>query len=150
MITGLRDARTSEIGTYVTPKQIASLPQITRNFLSFADIAPGVVVESQGSQRKLRSGTQPAAGVNVFIDGIGQKDYVLRGGITGIPFARAGERVDVHCPVIARLRIAREDGLICLEVGAQRLELSLGPWAAKLVFDHALLVELSLHFPTAS
>lgn len=75
---------TSEIATYVSEKQIDALPQASRNFLAFADIVPGVVFNtgSDGST-SLRSGPQQAAGVNVFIDGVGQKDYVLKGGISG-------------------------------------------------------------------
>ncbi|HEX4971887.1 MAG TPA: carboxypeptidase-like regulatory domain-containing protein, partial [Steroidobacteraceae bacterium] len=40
--TQLFETRTSEIATYVTPKQIEALPQNSRNFLAFADIVPGV------------------------------------------------------------------------------------------------------------
>ncbi len=78
------DKQTSEVGTYVTTQQLARLPQVTRNFLSQADLAPGVNVEydSQGNV-KLRSGASARGAINVFIDGVGQKDYVLRGGTTG-------------------------------------------------------------------
>lgn len=78
------ETKTSEIATYVTNKQIESLPQGTRNFLAFADLAPGVAFETgnEGSTR-IRSGAQGANGINVYIDGVGQKDYVLRGGISG-------------------------------------------------------------------
>nr|MBA3486858.1 TonB-dependent receptor [Lysobacter sp.] len=31
----------------------------------------------------IRSGPQQSSGINVFIDGVGQKDFVLKGGITG-------------------------------------------------------------------
>ncbi|MFC3549662.1 TonB-dependent receptor domain-containing protein [Lysobacter cavernae] len=80
----LAEVKTSEIATYVTHKQIESLPQGTRNFLAFADLAPGVAFEtgSEGSTR-IKSGAQNANGINVYIDGVGQKDYVLRGGISG-------------------------------------------------------------------
>lgn len=78
------EVKTSEIATYVTTKQIESLPQGTRNFLAFADLAPGVQFETgnEGSTR-IRSGAQSSNGINVYIDGVGQKDYVLRGGISG-------------------------------------------------------------------
>ncbi|HZX76449.1 TonB-dependent receptor [Lysobacter sp.] len=78
------ETKTSEIATYVTNKQIESLPQGTRNFLAFADLAPGVAFETgnEGSTR-IKSGAQNANGINVYIDGVGQKDYVLRGGISG-------------------------------------------------------------------
>jgi hypothetical protein len=75
----------SEVGTYITPEQMQRIPQVTRNFLSFADQAPGVIVDynqNDGSV-SLRSGAQGASAVNVFIDGVSQKDYVLKGGISG-------------------------------------------------------------------
>lgn len=80
----LQETRTSEISTYISPKQIESLPQGSRNFLAFADTVPGVVfsTEADGST-KLRGGAQSSNGINVFIDGVGQKNYVLKGGITG-------------------------------------------------------------------
>jgi hypothetical protein len=85
-VTGVRlaETKTSEVATYVSNKQIEALPQSSRNFLAFADIVPGVVFStgSEGST-SLRSGAQLSNGINVFIDGVGQKDYVLKGGITG-------------------------------------------------------------------
>lgn len=80
----LLETKTSEIATYITPRQMERLPQVTRNFLAFADLAPGVqfVTNSDGSTR-LQGGAQAASGVNVFIDGVSQKNYVLQGGITG-------------------------------------------------------------------
>ena len=80
----VQDKDTSEVGTYVTTQQLQRLPQVTRNFLSQADLAPGVNVEydSQGNV-KLRSGASARDAINVFIDGVGQKDYVLRGGTSG-------------------------------------------------------------------
>ena len=83
-VAGARDNRTSEVGTNVSQAQIAALPQTTRNFLSFADLAPGVAFTTLGDgSTQLRSGAQSADGVNVYIDGVGQKNYVLKGGITG-------------------------------------------------------------------
>src|SRR5690606_13030811 len=38
----LAETRTSEVATYVSQKQIESLPQGTRNFLAFADTVPGM------------------------------------------------------------------------------------------------------------
>ncbi|ALN62087.1 tonB dependent receptor family protein [Lysobacter antibioticus] len=82
--TALVETRTSEIATYVSNKQIAALPQASRNFLAFADIVPGVQFKTgtEGST-SLRSGAQLSNGINVYVDGVGQKDYVLKGGITG-------------------------------------------------------------------
>ncbi len=78
------ETKTSEIATYVTSKQIDALPQNTRNFLAFADTAPGVqfITDASGNTR-VRSGAQSANAVNVFIDGVGQKNYVTTGGISG-------------------------------------------------------------------
>jgi hypothetical protein len=78
------EKKTSEVGTVVTQKEIQALPQITRNFLSFADLAPGVsfTTATDGST-KLQGGAQATTAVNVYIDGVGQKNYVLQGGITG-------------------------------------------------------------------
>jgi len=78
------ETRTSEIATYVTARQIDALPQNTRNFLAFADTAPGVqfITDASGNTR-VRSGAQSANAVNVFIDGVGQKNYVTTGGISG-------------------------------------------------------------------
>lgn len=82
--TQLFETKTSEIANYVSLKQIEALPQNSRNFLAFADIVPGVQFVSNGDgSTELRSGAQPSNGVNVFIDGVGQKDYVLRGGVSG-------------------------------------------------------------------
>lgn len=88
--TTLREARTSEVATYVTPKQIEALPQNSRNFLAFVDIVPGVqfATSADGATSEIRSGAQSANGVNVFIDGVGQKNYVLRGGVSGQTLTR--------------------------------------------------------------
>lgn len=80
----LVETKTSEVATYVTRKQIEALPQGSRNFLAFADIVPGVQFSTgNDGSTSLRSGAQLSNGINVFIDGVGQKDYVLKGGITG-------------------------------------------------------------------
>lgn len=80
----LMETRTSEIATYVSQKQIEALPQASRNFLAFADTVPGMIFEtSADGSAKLRGGAQSSNGINVFIDGVGQKNYVLRGGVSG-------------------------------------------------------------------
>ncbi|HKN77650.1 MAG TPA: TonB-dependent receptor, partial [Lysobacter sp.] len=79
-----QETRTSEVATYVTTQKIEALPQASRNFLSFADTVPGVMFEQTADgSTKLRSGAQNSNGVNVFIDGVGQKNYVLKGGVSG-------------------------------------------------------------------
>ncbi len=78
------ETRTSEVATYVSPRKIDALPQASRNFLAFADTVPGVIFETGlDDSTKLRSGAQNSNGINVFIDGVGQKNYVLKGGISG-------------------------------------------------------------------
>ena len=79
------ETRTSEVATYVTTRQIEALPQTTRNFLAFADTVPGMKFEQDPSSgsTKLRGGVQSANNINVYIDGVGQKNYVIKGGITG-------------------------------------------------------------------
>ncbi len=78
------ETRTSEVATYISNKQIEALPQNSRNFLAFADTVPGVqfITDASGNTR-LRSGAQSANAVNVFIDGVGQKNYVTTGGVSG-------------------------------------------------------------------
>ena len=78
------ETRTSEVATYVSAKQIEMLPQNSRNFLAFADTVPGMIFENNGSEARLRSGAQSANNINVFIDGVGQKNYVTPGGLTGM------------------------------------------------------------------
>ena len=94
-ITGRRllEVRTSEVGTTISQQQIESVPQMSRNFLEFADTVPGIVfqIDSKGST-SIKSGAQSADGVNVYIDGVGQKGYVRAGqsgqndGTQGNPF----------------------------------------------------------------
>jgi outer membrane receptor for ferrienterochelin and colicin len=82
--TAAVETKTSEIATYVTQKQIDALPQGSRNFLAFADTVPGMVFETGANgSAKLRSGGQNSNGINVYIDGVGQKSYVTQGGIGG-------------------------------------------------------------------
>jgi hypothetical protein len=82
--TSLTEVTTSEVGTVVSQRQIATVPQITRNFLEFADTVPGMVFTvQQNGNTSLQSGGQAPTAINVYIDGVGQKNYVLPGGITG-------------------------------------------------------------------
>jgi hypothetical protein len=85
-----RDVKNPEVGTNVSRAQIENLPQVSRNFLAFADLAPGVRfdVEQATGYGKLQSGAQNQDNVNVFIDGVGQKNYILRGGVTGLDASR--------------------------------------------------------------
>ncbi len=94
-VTGRRlaEVKTSEVGTTISLQQIESVPQMSRNFLEFADTVPGVVfqIDSKGST-SVKAGAQSADGINVYIDGVGQKGYVRAGqsgqndGTQGNPF----------------------------------------------------------------
>lgn len=86
VVTGarLRTMEGGEVGVNITTREIETLPQSNRNFLAFADLAPGVqfVTNDQG-QSRLQGGAQDSRTTNIFIDGVGQKDYVLKNGVTG-------------------------------------------------------------------
>ena len=80
----LVETKTSEMVTYVSQKQIELLPQNSRNFLAFADLVPGMAFStSNNGESQLRSGAQGSNNINVYIDGVGQKNYVTPGGLTG-------------------------------------------------------------------
>ncbi|MCJ8156436.1 TonB-dependent receptor domain-containing protein [Sphingomonas sp. LaA6.9] len=80
----IQTMQAGEIGANITERLIDQLPQTNRNFLAFADLAPGVAFITDGSgNSRLQGGAQGSNSVNVFIDGVGQKDYVLKNGITG-------------------------------------------------------------------
>jgi len=80
----LLEVKTSEVGSNISLRQIEVTPQITRNFLEFADAVPGVKfeVDAKGNTQ-IRSGTLNTGATNVYIDGVGQKNYVRPSGITG-------------------------------------------------------------------
>ena len=87
--TPLLDVKTSQVGGIVSQHQIQTLPQTTRNFLEFADIVPGMIFSIDPSgNTSLQGGAQSTSNVNVYIDGVGQKSYVM-GGISG-QFATQG------------------------------------------------------------
>jgi outer membrane receptor protein involved in Fe transport len=82
--TRLNEVRTSEVGGIVSLHDIDVTPQITRNFLEFADQVPGMVFTVDGKgNTSIRGGAQIDSNVNVYIDGVGMKDYVSNGGISG-------------------------------------------------------------------
>ena len=85
VVTGRRifEVRTSEVATNVTQQQINDLPQISRNFLNFAALAPGVVVQEGDTERTISAGGQPSVAINVFIDGQNQKATINDGGVAG-------------------------------------------------------------------
>ena len=88
--TPLLDVKTSQVGNTVSQHQIQTLPQTTRNFLEFADIVPGMIFTTNPSgNTSLQGGVQSPNAVNVYIDGVGQKSYVMGGGVSG-QFATQG------------------------------------------------------------
>lgn len=83
-VTGKRaDTMTSEVATDVTRAQIENLPQNSRNFLNFAQLAPGVRLSDDELNRSLSSGGMPARQTNVFIDGVSLKNNIIEGGVVG-------------------------------------------------------------------
>ncbi len=88
--TALQDVKTSEVGQTVSLHQIRVLPQVTRNFLEFADTVPGMIFTTDSAgHTSLQGGAMNTSSVNVYIDGVGQKSYVKEGGISG-QFASQG------------------------------------------------------------
>ncbi|USI74882.1 TonB-dependent receptor [Sphingomonas morindae] len=90
--TRLVETRTSEVATNVTTQQIQNLPQSSRNFLNFAQLAPGVRVSTNPLRKTFSGGSvgQDPNGdslaspqVNVFIDGVSLKSDIQQGGIVG-------------------------------------------------------------------
>ena len=81
--TRLVETHTSEIGQIVSLHEIETVPQLTRNFLEFADTVPGVAFTvDHNYHTSIRGGAQNDNSVNVYIDGVGQKGYV-RSGLAG-------------------------------------------------------------------
>jgi outer membrane receptor protein involved in Fe transport len=79
----LVETRTSEVATNVTQEQIESLPQGERNFLNFAQLAPGVAVSRDPNAKGFSAHGQLSNQTNVFIDGANLKNNVLQGGLVG-------------------------------------------------------------------
>ncbi len=84
-----KDVRNSEVGTSVSPRAIAALPQVSRNFLAFADLAPGVRFDvDESGVSALRGGAQDRNNINIYIDGVSQKNNILRGGAGAMDTSR--------------------------------------------------------------
>ena len=97
------EIHSSQVNQIVTLHDIAALPQSTRNFLEFADTVPGVQFSEDSSHAtSLRGGAQLASAVNVFIDGVSQKDYIGGGsGITGSSGVNGGGDLGNPFPQLA-------------------------------------------------
>jgi TonB dependent receptor/Carboxypeptidase regulatory-like domain len=79
----LADTKTSEVATNVSREQMENLPQNNRNFLNFAQLAPGVRLSSDQFRQEFASGALGASQTNVFIDGISLKNSLTQGGVVG-------------------------------------------------------------------
>lgn len=77
------ETRQSEIATNVTEQQLRSLPQDNRNFLNFANLAPGVRTATDEEHKEVLGGALPGLNTNVFIDGTSYKNDILKGGVVG-------------------------------------------------------------------
>jgi outer membrane receptor protein involved in Fe transport len=78
----LVDTRSSAVTTNITPQQIESLPQNNRNFLNFAQLAPGIqtTADTDAAGQYFTGGGANPKQVNVFIDGLSQKNDIIQGG----------------------------------------------------------------------
>lgn len=81
----VREVRTQTVVTNVTPAQIENLPQNKRNFLAFAELAPGLSV-SRGGNAQIQAGSIASSNVNVFLDGVSIKNPINHGGVLGQNF----------------------------------------------------------------
>jgi len=95
VVSGARlvEMKTPQIANVVSLQEIQTVPQLTRNFLEFADTVPGVIFNvAPNGATTFRGGADSPDSVNIFIDGIGQKGYVRSGqagqsdGSQGNPF----------------------------------------------------------------
>ncbi|KUO55630.1 MAG: hypothetical protein APF82_09020 [Sphingomonadales bacterium BRH_c42] len=81
----VQEVRTQSVVTNVTPAQIEHLPQNKRNFLAFAELAPGLSV-SRGGNAQIQAGSVASSNVNVFLDGVSIKNPINHGGVLGQNF----------------------------------------------------------------
>ena len=88
VVTGRRSAQPTHaqtVATNITPAQIENLPQNTRNFLSFAALAPGIQV-APGGTAQIQAGALASSNVNVLLDGMSFKNPINHGGVFGQNF----------------------------------------------------------------
>lgn len=91
VVTGRRDrveVRSATVTTNVSREQIENLPQNDRNFLNFAQLAPGVSVTPSGGDKRVQAGAVSSDQTNVFIDGLSLKNPINHGGIAGQNFSQ--------------------------------------------------------------
>lgn len=85
-----REVRTATVNTNVTPFQIETLPTVSRNFLDAAALAPGVTVTNDftTNNKHMQAGGVAPQNINVFIDGVSNKDQVGLNGVAGQSFSQ--------------------------------------------------------------
>lgn len=84
------EVRSPDIAISITPDQIENLPQDSRNFLSFATLAPGLQLSNYPGAAQLQAGALSPSNVNVFIDGVSFKNAINHGGVLGQNFGQGG------------------------------------------------------------
>lgn len=83
-VSGKRfENRTTEVATSVSQEQIQNLPQNSRNFLNFAQLAPNVRLSTNEERKNFTSAGGLASQTNVFVDGISLKNNINDGGVIG-------------------------------------------------------------------
>jgi hypothetical protein len=78
----LVDTRSPAVTTNISLQQMQSLPQENRNFLSFAQLAPGIAgtLNTEAAGQYFTGGGANPKQVNVFIDGLSYKNDIIQGG----------------------------------------------------------------------
>jgi outer membrane receptor protein involved in Fe transport len=93
VVTGRRIAQPVQaqtVATNITPAQIENLPQNSRNFLSFATLAPGITLANPSGAVQLQAGALNADHSNVLLDGMSFKNPINHGGMFGQNFGDFG------------------------------------------------------------
>ena len=93
IVTGRRSAQPTQaqtVSTNITPAQIENLPQSQRNFLSFAQLAPGVSLVSPSGAQQLQAGALAPQNANILLDGMSFKNPINHGGMFGQNFGDFG------------------------------------------------------------
>jgi hypothetical protein len=93
VVTGRRTAQPVQaqtVATNITPAQIENLPQNQRNFLSFAQLAPGVALISPSGAQQLQAGALAPQNANILLDGMSFKNPINHGGMFGQNFGDFG------------------------------------------------------------
>ena len=89
VVTGRRSTQPVQaqtVATNITPAQIENLPQNSRNFLSFATLAPGISLVNPSGAVQFQSGALNADHSNVILDGMSFKNPINHGGVIGQTF----------------------------------------------------------------